>query len=405
MSGKGLRVGVDLAVFRPPLTGIGNYQHGLLSAIVALDPEIALRGFNFPRWLSVDASYLSEIEKKTAHFETGLEAGKLHLVDRLAHETFVWARSNKNMRRMRDHARARIFAHNSQKQDLDLFHAFTYRPPGRASCPIIPVVHDLSTERFPNTHPEGRLRWMEPVRALCEAAPLIHTVSNFSAEEIVEVYGIARDRIRVIHPGINPLFVDPTPVNEGGLERLNLTQGSFLLCVSTIEPRKNLRSLIAAYAQTPQALRQHNPLVVVGAKGWGEANFPAVTDMLLSEGSLRFTGFVSNRALKELYQGARALFYPSIYEGFGMPITEALACGTPVVASGVSSMPEAGGAQTRLVDPLDIDSWTKELVRAMDSDTDLDPTARSARQHYASQFTWEKAARETIAMYHSALEN
>jgi alpha-1,3-rhamnosyl/mannosyltransferase len=398
-----LRVGVDIAVLRSPLTGIGNYQHALLQALGQLAPGVTYRGFDRLHWVSVDQELLARVEARRPGSGPDGQGEALRSGKAIRHAIFVWARSNRHVRALRDFARAQAFTYSIPAQKLDLFHAFTYRPPGKANCPVVPVVHDLSTERYPETHPAGRIEWMRPVADLCRKAPVIHTVSEFSAGEIVEVYGIERSRIHVIHPGVNPLFRRKSDKPTDILTRLGLRAGEFFLAVSTIEPRKNFRILIEAFSRLPPGLRQRFPLVVVGAKGWGDARLPGVLDELLQEASVKFAGFVPNEALRDLYEGTRALFYPSIYEGFGMPITEALACGAPVVTSSVSSMPEAGGPFARLVDPMNVDGWTAEFSRAIEADDHLDLDARSSRQKYTEAFSWEAASAKTLAMYEAAL--
>lgn len=400
---RNLRIGVDIAVLRSPLTGIGNYQHALLQAIGNITQDVSYRGFDRLHWIDVDREFLAAVEASRSGPAADDRREALPSGQAIRHAIFVWARSNRRVRALRDFTRAQAFTYSFGAQKLDLFHAFTYRPPGRAGSPVIPVVHDLSTERYPETHPAGRIAWMRPVADLCRKAPVIHTVSEFSAREIVEVYGIDRSRIHVIHPGINPLFRRRSESPTGIMTRLGLTGGGFFLAVSTIEPRKNFRTLIDAFSRLPAKLRREFPLVVVGAKGWGDARLPGVLDELKQEGSVKFAGFVSNEALRDLYEQTRALFYPSIYEGFGMPITEALACGAPVIVSAVSSMPEAGGPLARLVDPMDVERWTEEFRRAIDADDHRDPDARTARQKYTEAFSWEAASEKTLTMYQAAL--
>jgi glycosyltransferase involved in cell wall biosynthesis len=176
-----------------------------------------------------------------------------------------------------------------------------------------------------------------------------------------------------------------------------------VMSVSTIEPRKNLKTLILAYADLPTIIKASMPLLIVGARGWGEMDLPKSLAGLEAEGSVRFAGYVSDRELRDLYAGARAMFYPSLYEGFGMPITEALACGTPVVTSQSSSMPDAGGSVSRYVAPLDIDGWRQEFKRTLASEDHLDVGARQDRLAHAQSFSWDEAADTVEAMYRSLL--
>lgn len=171
------------------------------------------------------------------------------------------------------------------------------------------------------------------------------------------------------------------------------------MTVATLEPRKNLRTLIDSFARLPAKLRGQMPLCVVGGHGWGNLELPTQSRELQSDGSLRFLGYAPDAQLRDLYAGARIVLYPSLYEGFGMPVIEAMACGTPVSASATSSLPEAVGKFGRLIHPLDVDAWTAELYRAAIDIDDRNERTKAARRAHALSFTWQRAASQTIQMY------
>ena len=295
--------------------------------------------------------------------------------------------------------RRRAFERSCGAKDLSLFHAFAYVAPGNPHVPVIPVVYDLSFVRFPQAHPPARLQSLRVLPKQLQAAPVVHTISHYSAREITDVFGISPSRIAVIYPGVNPSFAGaPSESSSEALVRYGLKSGQFFMVVSTLEPRKNLRSLIAAYSRLSRADRNRLPLCVVGASGWGSLDLTTDMQVLEREGSLRFLGFVSNQHLQTLYTNTRAMFYPSVYEGFGMPIIEALACGARVICSDAASMPEAGGAVARLVAPLDIDGWFREIQLAA-AVADCDTQEKNRRKLHAQQFTWAKAAAQTLELY------
>jgi glycosyltransferase involved in cell wall biosynthesis len=230
---------------------------------------------------------------------------------------------------------------------------------------------------------------------------VIQTISEFTASEISAIFGVGRSRVVVPYPAAAPIFSWPQRgASAGILASFGLQCGCYALTVATLEPRKNLRTLVAAFSRLPAAVRMQMPLCVVGAAGWGDLALPAPTRALEREGSLRFLGYVPDAQLRGLYAGARVMLYPSFYEGFGMPVIEAMACGAPVVASAGSSLPEAVGKFGRLVEPLDVEAWSAELLRAAASDGEwCDEGARSARRAHALSFTWQGAAQGTLQMY------
>ncbi len=383
-----LRIGVDIATLRPPFTGIANYELQLLSHLVPRLPEISFLGYRIYRWEEVDEAFLASCVSEEAPLPAGRKSP-------LRYSTLVHA--------MRNQVRETVFSASVGAKNISLYHAFSYRPPGRIKAPVIPVVYDLSTIRHPETHPKARLKWMEPLEALCRSAPVIHTISEFSATEIQSLFGIPRERIIVVHPGVNRLFREGAAPSRHTLTKFGVGPGSYVLSVSTMEPRKNLKSLIEAYAGLSTVTRAAMPLIVVGARGWGDLGLSDHVARLEAEGSVRFAGYVSDSELRDLYTGARAMFYPSLYEGFGMPITEALACGTPVITSNTASMPEAGGLVARYVKPLDVEAWRQELERALQSQDHLDEELRQRRKAHAFAFSWSDGADAVEAMYRTIL--
>ena len=390
-----MRIGVDLAPLRPPLTGVGNYELYLLAALLGRPDAPQIHGFGGRAWGKVDTHYIDMLRSMVKRERVG--------------DTRSWPvqpirliRQSEIARRFYSWSRRRAFEQSYGAKDLSLFHAFAYIAPGNLRAPVIPVVYDLSFVRFPETHPPARLQSLKALPALLKSAPVVHTISQYSAREIASIFGISLSRIAVIYPGVNPdiggmLSED----SHEALAHYKLEPRGFFLVVSTLEPRKNLRSLIIAYSRLSRANRDRRPLCIVGAAGWGTLDLPERSQTLEREGSLRFLGFVPNQHLRALYTNTSAMFYPSIYEGFGMPIIEALACGARVICSDGSSMPEAGGKVVRWVAPLDIDGWFREIQHAAEN-ADCDIAERNRRQLHARQFTWERAATQTMELYQRA---
>ena len=240
------------------------------------------------------------------------------------------------------------------------------------------------------------MRWVEEA---CREAPVIHTISRFTAGEIEAVFGISQARIRVIPPAVSSTLTMPRSIDQAILDLHGLEPGGFALTVSTLEPRKNLKTLLGAYAMLHPADRQRMPLVVAGAKGWGDSPLSKSGRRLLADGSVRFIGYVPDAQLATLYQAARVMLYPSIYEGFGMPVIEALAFGTPVIVSDSASLPEAAGSEGRLVPPLDVDAWCDAVRETLETAETADVAARERRRAHATRWSWTDAAASMVELY------
>jgi glycosyltransferase involved in cell wall biosynthesis len=253
----------------------------------------------------------------------------------------------------------------SALEGADVLHCPTYYAPLRPRIPTVVTVHDLAVLR----HPEAFPRWTRVyvpriVPSMVRAASRVIAVSEFTAREIVELLAVPRERIRVVPNGVDPVFAPAGPRADG----------DYVLAVGTLEPRKNLRRTIDAAARLGVELR------VVGAAGWGgvEAQGAHVT----------WLGDVDDAELARQYRGARCVVYASIYEGFGIPILEAMACGAPIVTSRGGATEEVAGGNATLVDPLDVEAIAAGIESA---------TARGVE--YARAFTWQETARRTVEVY------
>jgi len=378
MSGERLCVGVDLKPLLTQRTGVGKYQAALMAATLRAGAHIDYIGFGERAWRAIDARVL--LEPTTADAAAASARARLVALARQA----PFAQS------IYQAARGAIYARGARGCGARFFHAFLYRPPAFGPLPFVPVIYDLSSKRVPEHHPAERLRWMEKLDAHVAQAPAIHTISQFTRNEIVDVYGAPRDKIHVIEPGVDPIFLQPA--GQGiALARLGLAPRSYFLSVATLEPRKNLATLVAAFSAAPARVREACPLVLVGARGWAQA-LPAPTQRLIERGHVRLAGYVSDADLRDLYAGACAMLYASTYEGFGMPIAEARATGAPVIASDIPPHREAGGQDARFIAACDVDAWAQAMNEAFE-------TREQPRAAKGAAFDWDDSARKTLALY------
>jgi glycosyltransferase involved in cell wall biosynthesis len=289
------------------------------------------------------------------------------------------------------------------REKLDLLHV-TYVTPPYCPCPTVVTVHDIAFKLYPEFFPARvRLILSMLVPPSMRRAARVITVSESAKRDIIAHYGIPESKIAVTHEAAAAHYC--VTDDRGRVEEVKQRYGierDFILIVGNLQPRKNTKRLIQAYARLPATLRKRYRLVVVGQALWLHSDvYRAIAEHDLHD-SVTFTGYVSDADLVLLYNAASLFVYPSIYEGFGLPVLEAMACGTPVITSNCSSLPEVAGQAAILVDPTDID----EIARAMASVV-TDPTlARSLStigRERASTFSWQQTARQTAKVYAEVL--
>ena len=253
-------------------------------------------------------------------------------------------------------------------RSLDVLHCTTFRGPVRAGVPTVLTVHDLAILRAPEVFPRWhRLYGRVGLVRVLRAADAIVAVSAFSRDETVELAQVPAERIRIVPHGVDPVFTPDGP----------RAPGEYVLAVGTLEPRKNLGRAVEAAGEAGVELR------VVGARGWGGVEVNG------------WVGEVPDTELAALYRGAGAVLYPSLYEGFGLPVLEAMACGTPVVTSAATAMEEVAGGAAVLVDPLDVASIADGIRDALRRRDEL-TAAGLAR---AGAFTWQGTADAVVELW------
>lgn len=381
-----IRLAFNATPVLSPLTGIGNYIIHLGRALAA-SGEVNVHAFYGTFWRHAAPSPPPDNARSTAS---------------RALRTFI--KPLVPFKRELRHAQQQAcFRRGARHAAIDLYHEPNYVP-FRADAPIVITIHDLSWVRYPGAHPRDRVRWLE--RAMPEAiagAAAILVDSRFTQQEVIATFGVHAAKLRVAHLGVSPAF-HPRGSDEtrATLSAMDLVHGKYLLCLGTIEPRKNVGHALDAYAALPAALREHYPLVVAGAGGWGSASLEKRLRQLSATGQVRFAGEVNNRDLPDIYAGAAAFVYPSLYEGFGLPPLEAMASGVPVLVSNRASLPEVVGDAGIMLDP-DRPDLTAASIEALLDDTCARSRMAMRSRERAASFTWEACARSTIAAYRDVL--
>jgi glycosyltransferase involved in cell wall biosynthesis len=286
-----------------------------------------------------------------------------------------------------------------------LFHGTNYDVPLWGGCATVLTVHDLSTRLHPETHEARRVfrsRWRLPLMA--RAATLIITPTESIRREVCEHLGVSPSRVFAVAEAPRRVFA-PAPPDEARETRRRLgVEEDFLLAVGTVEPRKNLLALVLAFEELVRrrgdalGLR----LVIAGPRGWLNRELLARAEHWVVRDRITFTGYVTDEDLRALYTSCRAFVYPSLYEGFGLPPLEAMACGAPVVASRIPALVETTGGAASLVPPADVAALARAIEEVLDDAAHAARLSRAGRAH-AAAFSWARAARLTLDVYREAL--
>jgi len=282
---------------------------------------------------------------------------------------------------------------------LDVFHGTNYCIPVFSTCPTVVTIHDLSLFTQSHTHEDDNVkRGRRRMPLMARRATRIIAPSEFTKREIIAHLGIREDKIRVIFEAAREAL-KPLPAAEcQPVFNKHQIRQPYLLYVGTIEPRKNLLTLIRAFDELLRTTDHRPQLVMCGGKGWlCDEVFRLVEDLKLTD-QVRFTGYVADEDLPALYSGAEIFLYPSFYEGFGLPPLESMACGTPVITSNVSSLPEVVGQAGLMHNPDDWQSLTAQIASLL-GDPNAHQHFKRAGLEQAARFSWDRAARETQAIY------
>lgn len=287
----------------------------------------------------------------------------------------------------------------------DVLHLPDFIAPRHRCCPTVVTIHDLAFLRYPDILDRAAAAYYRQVGDSVSRADAVIAVSETTREDIAQFLDVPPERIDVIYEAATPIYM-PLSLRPGETRVLAGTPveaQSFMLFVSTLEPRKNLPSLLRALRiclnrRPDRAYR----LVIAGARGWRDEDiFSTVRDLHLEEHVI-FAGRVGQYDLRWLYNACRFYVNPSLYEGFGLPLLEAMACGAACLASSSGSLPEIGGDAVAYVPPLDVGAWADQIESLWDDEDRRKMMGRLARAR-AEQFSWQRAARETLAVYRRAV--
>ncbi len=372
-----MRIGIDVAMTADSKTGLPSYTRSLVEAFARIDQRNEYELYRIT-WHSFPPNYEQAVMPKAPNFRA--VCGRIP--------------RPKLERRWHTEDRRRLLG-----PPPDVYFSPFHNAPDRWFPRLVCVFHDVSFRVHPEFSTEANRVYCEQQfdRAM-RLAHRIVTVSHFSKAEIVRHMGTPADRIDVVHEAADPMFRRVDGARLPARFEAQLGGAPFVLYVGSVEPRKNLATLVDAYAAMQKKVRHPARLAIAGGSGWKNSAVHEAVDRHGLRDKVQFLGFVSDQELLELYNTCALFCYPTLYEGFGLPVVEAMSCGAPVVTSRVASLPEVGGEAVRYVDdPRDTGALARTLQEVLE-DTKLQAKLRSDGLAQAATFSWDRAARETLAI-------
>jgi alpha-1,3-rhamnosyl/mannosyltransferase len=383
---------------RPPLTGIGNYTLNLLLELEQLQQLERIDCLNGPNF--------SSPQERLEQYRLAAAADS----SPATHGGAMAARSSlrKLLRGLPLAYRAREAVRNLRlRQTRQKYRDFVYHEPNfilkEHAGPSVATIHDLSFIHYPQFHPSERVAWMtRELPKTLQKADLLITDSEIIRRELLDGFGVDENKVKTIYLGAAECYrpQDQT-ATQAVLARHGLRHGAYCLFVGTLEPRKGLDTLLDAWMQLPQPLRREYPLVLAGAPGWHNQELLQRIGELAAKGELHSLQFVPAEELPVLYAGAAAFVYPSLYEGFGLPVLEAMSCGIPVVCTADTSMAEFSAGTCLLFERGNSEALAAQLRRLLEA-SELRQTLAQATLKRAAEFSWRRCAEETLEAYRRA---
>jgi alpha-1,3-rhamnosyl/mannosyltransferase len=373
-----MKVILSTESIRFPLTGIGRYAFELASHLRQSRQLQELRFFS-------GSGFVDDIPGAAEHSDGRYRLRRMAQKSRLLSGGY---------RALKEHAGRRALKDCGDY----IYHGPNFYLPAFPG-PMVATFHDLSPFKWQHCHAPERLRFMvRECQKTIQRADALITDSAYTRKEVADYFSWPMEKIHVVPLACGPEFRPRRAAELSGLARYKLQYRSYTLFVGTIEPRKNIVALLDAYARLPLPLRRSRPLVLTGYRGWRSAAIHARIAAAYREGWATYLGFTPAEDLPMLYAGAALFAFPSLYEGFGLPVLEAMASGVPVVCSTSSSLPEVVGDAALACEPQDVDRLAELLGRGLqDEGWRAQAIARGLRR--AAGFSWSRCADETLAVY------
>ena len=381
-----------------PLTGVGHYTAHLLRALSQPQASPEIQVFLARRWKSARALLHHD------DFSASLPAAEAAVA-----RARLWRRVLGRVPMVRRLVRARQAI--AFRQGCLSYQAALYHEPNFIAFPFdgptVVTVHDLSFIRYPQTHPAERVRFMtEHLPQSLQQASTVIVVSDFVRDELIHQFGDSiASKISVVLNGVSSDFMPypaSDPILQQTLSQRGLHYKKFLLSVGTLEPRKNLSTLLHAYVALPATLKAQYPLVIVGPSGWHTAAFEKLLHRYRHE-PIHLLGYLDQKELPLITAAAAGLIYPSFYEGFGLPVAEAMACGTPVIAANASALPQVLADCGQLIAPDDVKGFTSAIEKLIE-DRNFSQSCTERGLKRAEALSWNRAAGDIREIYRALIK-
>lgn len=380
-----IRIGIDISRTVEETTGVGYYAKNLVHALAKIDPinDYLLYGMFYSCY---PKHWKQASIPKSPNF-------KLHQKNSLS--WFVrrkWENWGKYKEKLLG--------------EIDLLHSTAFTMPLVPNLKVIVTVHDLSCFVYPQYHTEANYQFVtRNVHQAARHATFIIADSENTKRDILRFLHVPDERIEVIYLAAGDTFNEKCPPESiAQIKNKYRIDKPYLFAVGSIEPRKNLASALIAFKALLETRKIDYQFVIAGGKGWENESFYQLLKKLKIDDYLVFTGYVPEEDLPALYQGAEVFVYPSFYEGFGLPVLEAMASGTPVITSNTSSLPEVTGEAALLVNPADIFE-IYEAMEALLTNPSLREELKGKGLEQSKKFSWEKTALETLKIYRKVFTN
>ncbi|CAA0107449.1 D-inositol 3-phosphate glycosyltransferase [Halioglobus japonicus] len=385
---------LNAKALRPPITGVGNYTYHLLEQYLQGSDIDEVHCFSGSHWL------------------TGEEQRALTIGIRTRREKDARSRFDGAFSQLRDTVSKipgtqalftsvmdKRFEHTANRIPDAVYHETNYvlRP---YAGPCVTTVHDLSHIRYPHYHADHLIEWLNAnLQQSLNRADCVLTVSNIVRDELIEHFNLAEDKVRTIYEGVESCYMPRTEEQTAAvLSSLGLRHKHYVLLSATLEPRKGIDVLLDAWSLLPASVRREFPLVLTGSSGWRNESLMKKLAGLVAEGTVHHLGYVPLDELSILFSGAAVFCYPSVYEGFGLPVLDAMSSGTPVICRAGTSMEEFAQGACMLCETGEPEELASKLDTLLHSSSARSEWAEKGLRQ-ASLFSWERCAAETAEVY------
>ncbi len=385
---------LNAEALRPPITGVGNYTFHLLEQYLKGVLVEEVHCFSGTHWLTGNAQLAI-----TAALKNQTGDGRLPVADIVISKMRETIGMIPGAKALYSSVMGKRFERTANQIVDAVYHETNYVLKPYAG-PCVTTVHDLSHVRYPQYHSPHVVQWLEDglSRSLDRADSII-TVSDLVRDELLEYFNLPEQKVHTVYEGVERCYRPRAEVETRSvLSSLYLSHKRYVLLVATLEPRKGIDVLLDAWCLLPESLRRHFPLVLTGSTGWRNKALVDRIASLVAEGTVHHLGYVAAEILPVLFSGAAVFSYPSVYEGFGLPVLDAMSSGVPVICRAGTSMAEFSQGACMLCDSGEPEELALKLEMLLQDQEVRDEWARKGLLQ-AAQFSWERCAAETAAIY------